>query len=288
VAHRRTASPWAGLALAAAGFAALYWLESRRPLRRSVEPKPRRTLRNLAVAALSAVTVQAAEQPVARPLAALVERRRWGLLKQFSLPAWLDTVLAVLLMDYTLYLWHVLVHKVPVLWRCHRPHHVDLDLDASTALRFHFAEIALSVPWRAAQVLAIGVSPRALAVWQKLTLAEIVFHHSNLDLSPAADRWLSRLVVTPRLHGIHHSTRPDEQHSNWSSGLTAWDWLHGTLRRDVPQDRIVIGDPAYRDPAEVTLPDVVGMPFELQRPTWEPPAGIADEAERRERAVAAG
>jgi sterol desaturase/sphingolipid hydroxylase (fatty acid hydroxylase superfamily) len=164
---------------------------------------------------------------------------------------------------------------------------VDLDLDASTALRFHFAEIALSVPWRAGQVAVIGVSPRALALWQKLTLAEIVFHHSNLDLSPGVDRWLSWFVVTPRLHGIHHSIREDEQNSNWSSGLTVWDWLHGTLRRDVPQGRIVIGDPGYRDPVEVTLPDVVAMPFEPQRPTWEPPARIADETERRERQFAA-
>ncbi|MBO0700492.1 MAG: sterol desaturase family protein [Zavarzinella sp.] len=276
-----------GLLLAGAAFAALYWLERRRPLRGEVEPKPRRTFRNLAVAALSAVTVQAAEQPVAKPLAELVERRRWGLVQQLGLPGWLKTLLAVVLMDYTLYMWHILTHKVPVLWRCHRPHHVDLDLDASTALRFHFAEIALSVPWRSAQVAVIGVSPRALALWQKLTLAEIVFHHSNLDVSPELDRWLSRFVVTPRLHGIHHSIREVEQNSNWSSGLTVWDWLHGTLRRDVPQEHIVIGDPAYRDPADVTLPDVLAMPFEPQRPTWEPPARIADEAERREREVAA-
>lgn len=287
-ARRRTTSPLMGLLLAGAAFAALYWLERRRPLRGEVEPKRRRSLRNLAVAALSAVTVQAAEQPIAKPLAELVERRRWGLLKRLALPSWLDTLLAVVLMDYTLYVWHILTHKVPVLWRCHRPHHVDLDLDASTALRFHFAEMALSVPWRAAQVAVIGVSPRALALWQKLTLAEIVFHHSNLDVSPELDRWLSRFVVTPRLHGIHHSIREDEQNSNWSSGLTIWDWLHGTLRRDVPQERIVIGDAAYRDPADVTLPDVLAMPFEPQRPTWEPPARIADEAERREREVAAG
>lgn len=85
------------------------------------------------------------------------------------------------------------------------------------------------------------------------------------------ERILSRLVVTPRMHGIHHSLVEDETNSNWSGGLTIWDWLHGTLRLDVPQGAITIGIPAYRDPAEVTLPDVRAMPFGKPRPTWEPP-----------------
>lgn len=152
------------LFLLGGAFAALYRLERRRPLRREVEPKPRRTFRNLAVAALSAATIRAVETPVVRPLAELIERRRWGPLKQLSLPRWLEVPLALALLDYTLYLWHILVHEVPFLWRFHRVYHVDLDLDASTALRFHFAEMAVSVPFRSAQVLVIGVSPRELAL----------------------------------------------------------------------------------------------------------------------------
>jgi sterol desaturase/sphingolipid hydroxylase (fatty acid hydroxylase superfamily) len=160
---------------------------------------------------------------------------------------------------------------VPFLWRFHLPHHIDLDLDASTALRFHFGELTLSVAWRAVQVVLIGASPRALSVWQTFTLVEILFHHSNVELPEGAERWLSRLVVTPRLHGIHHSAREDETNSNWSSGLTVWDWLHGTLRRDVPQDEITVGVPAYRRPGEVTLPRVLEMPFGPQRPSWQWP-----------------
>jgi sterol desaturase/sphingolipid hydroxylase (fatty acid hydroxylase superfamily) len=236
-------------------------------LRRPVESKLRRDGRNLVVAATSAAAVHLAEKPIVMPLARLVEHRRWGLLKQVRLPAWLEVPLALALLDYTLYLWHILVHKVPLLWRFHQVHHVDLDLDASTALRFHFGEMILSVPWRAAQVVTIGVSPLSLSAWQMVTLIEIMFHHADVELPIEVERWLCRLIVTPRLHGIHHSIVPEEQDSNWSSGLTVWDWLHGTLRLDVPQEAITIGVPAYRDPAEVTLPRVLAMPFGQQRPS---------------------
>ena len=155
--------------------------------------------------------------------------------------------------------------------RFHQPHHVDLDLDASTALRFDFAEMVVSVPWRAAQVVVIGVSPLALSVWQTATLVEILFHHSNVELPIGVERWLCRLIVTPRLHGIHHSTVPEETGSNWSSGLTVWDWLHGTLRLNVSQDAIAIGVPAYREAEEVTLPNVLSMPFGEQQDSWRPP-----------------
>ena len=252
---------WLSALLVGGAFAGLVWWERRRPLRRATQPKLRRDARNLTVAALSAAAIQVAETPVTAPLAELVERRRWGLLKRLDLPAWLEVPLAVVLFDYTLYLWHVLTHKLPFLWRFHKIHHVDLDMDASTALRFHFGEMVLSVPFRAAQVLVIGASPLALSVWQTATLVEILFHHSNAELPAAVEDWLSRLIVTPRLHGIHHSVEPAEVNSNWSSGLTLWDWLHGTLRRDVPQDAITIGVPDYLDPARVTLPRILEMPF---------------------------
>src|SRR5688572_14146975 len=119
----------------------LLWLELRRPLRRSVESKLRRNARNLVVAGLAALSVQVAEKPVVGPLAKMVERRRWGLFAGHTLPFWLQTTLAVAALDYTLYLWHVVVHRAPWLWRFHLPHHVDRDMDASTALRFHFSEL---------------------------------------------------------------------------------------------------------------------------------------------------
>jgi sterol desaturase/sphingolipid hydroxylase (fatty acid hydroxylase superfamily) len=267
---------WLSGVLVIGAFGALVWRERRRPLREAIEPKLRRDARNLAVAALSAATLRVLEKPVVEPLAEAVERRRWGLLKQLALPAWAELPLAVILMDYTLYVWHVLTHRVPWLWRFHLVHHVDLDLSATTALRFHFAEMALSVPWRAGQVLLLGVAPRALSIWQTALLASILFHHSNLRLPLALERRLVRLIVTPRMHGIHHSTVEEETDSNWSSGLTLWDRLHGTLRLDVPQDAIMIGVPAYREPEAVALPKILAMPFGPERDAWELPGQLPE------------
>src|SRR5215210_6315876 len=237
---------WLSGALVLGAFGALVWLERRRPLREERESKLRRSARNLAVAAAGAAAIRLTEAPLAERLTALVERKRWGLLKLVRLPAWLEVAAAVVLLDYTLYLWHVLTHRVPLLWRFHVVHHIDLDLDATTALRFHFAELVLSVPWRAAQILVLGVSPLALSVWQTLLMLSILFHHSNVRLPVGLERGLN-FFVTPRMHGIHHSTVKEETNSNWSSGLTVWDRLHGTLRLDVPQDAIDIGVPAYHD-----------------------------------------
>ncbi|HZE70912.1 MAG TPA: sterol desaturase family protein [Pyrinomonadaceae bacterium] len=262
---------WLSATLILGAFGLLTWLERRRPLRREVEPKLTRTTRNLAVAAIGALALQLTERPVALELTALVERQDLGLLRFLRLPLWLETVLAVVLLDYTLYVWHVLTHKIPFLWRFHVAHHVDLDLDASTALRFHFGELVLSVPWRAAQLIIIGVSPIAYSTWQTFVFLSIMFHHSNVELPIGLERALNRLIVTPRMHGIHHSIVREETNSNWSSGLTIWDRLHGTLRLNVPQDKITIGVPAYREPEDVELLKILPMPFGEQRPAWQLP-----------------
>ncbi len=266
--QERQVPGWLGAALTLGTFAVLVVLETRRPLRRrSLESKLLRNVRNLAVAVAGAVSVQLAEQPVVRPLSRLVERRQLGLLKRFDLPVWAEISLAIGLLDYTLYLWHVLTHQVPFLWRFHQAHHVDLDMDASTALRFHFGELMLSVPWRALQILLVGVCPYALSLWQTGLLMEIMFHHSNVALPPRLERSLGQFIVTPRLHGIHHSIVDDEVNSNWSSGLTIWDRLHRTLKIDVP-DEITLGVPSYLDPDDVQLKEVLEMPFVRQRAPW--------------------
>ena len=161
-------------------------------------------------------------------------------------------------MDYTLYWWHVLLHRVPALWRLHEPHHADRDLDASTALRFHVAEFLASVPWRCAQVVLIGVDARTLALWQRLTLLEVLFHHSNVRLPRDIERRLSTLVVTPRLHGLHHSIVRDERDSNYSSGLAVWDRLHGTADLNF-QRSVIIGLPDHG--GTESLPETLALPF---------------------------
>ncbi|HYJ47873.1 MAG TPA: sterol desaturase family protein [Pyrinomonadaceae bacterium] len=267
----RKVPAWLSAPLMIGAFGLLWLLERRRPLRQSVEPKLRRNARNLMVAGAGGAALQLVEGPVVKPLTALVERRRWGLLKRARLPRWLEAALAVMLLDYTLYLWHVLTHRSAFLWRFHVAHHVDLDLDASTALRFHFGELIVSTAWRAGQVLLIGVTPLSLSVWQTFLLLSVLFHHSNVRLPFGVERRLNLFIVTPRMHGIHHSIIEEETNSNWSSGLTLWDRLHGTLRLNVPQEEITIGVPAYRDAEEVGLVEVLKLPFGEQRPTWKLP-----------------
>jgi sterol desaturase/sphingolipid hydroxylase (fatty acid hydroxylase superfamily) len=262
---------WLAIPIAAGAFLLLAWLERRRPLRCNVEPKLRRQTRNLVIAGIGTLVIQFAETPVVQPLAGMVERRRWGLLRRVPLPLWLEIAAALLLMDYTMYIWHVLTHRLPFLWRFHLVHHVDLDLDASTALRFHFGELVTSMPWRAAQVVLIGITPLTYSVWQTIFFLSILFHHSDVQLPIEWERCLNRFIVTPRMHGIHHSVVHEETDSNWSSGLTMWDRLHGTLRLNVPQEAVTIGLAAYRKP--VTLPKALAMPFRRGPDVWRLPDG---------------
>jgi sterol desaturase/sphingolipid hydroxylase (fatty acid hydroxylase superfamily) len=254
-------------------FAALVVLEGVRPLRPSVEPKPRRVARNLGLAGLGAAVLSGLQAPLLIPVAEWARGEHLGLLNRVTLPRAAEIAAAVLLLDYTLWHWHWLTHRVPLLWRFHLVHHVDLDLDASTALRFHFGELALSVPYRLAQVVVIGADPLAVSLWQLLLLASILFHHSNLRLPAGLERILVRLIVTPRMHGIHHSDYENETNSNWSSLISAWDYVHGTLVLSVPQRAVVIGVPPYRDPREVTLGKVLALPFRKQRDHWRDAEG---------------
>jgi sterol desaturase/sphingolipid hydroxylase (fatty acid hydroxylase superfamily) len=251
-----------GAGLAAAVFGLLALGERRRPLRRAVEPKGRRFRTNFALAAVTAAVVQIADRPLTRPAAALVERRRWGLVKRSGLPHWAQDVAAFLLLDYTLWAWHKLNHRWPPLWRHHAVHHADPDLDVSTGVRFHPGEMLASVPWRLAQIFLIGAGPRALSRWQSALFLSVLFHHSNVRLPLALERALSVLFVTPRQHGIHHSNVPDEMDSNWSSLLNVWDRFHGSLRMDVPQESITIGLPPPSDTRALTFRRLMTMPFE--------------------------
>ncbi|WP_224963220.1 sterol desaturase family protein [Geomonas subterranea] len=272
--HMRGELPtWLNATLIVGTFAVVAVMELRRPLRTDKDDKLRRNARNAAFSALAAATVAVAEKPVVGPLALRVQSKQLGLLKLFGLPPWAELALSLLLLDYTLFIWHVLTHKIPLLWRFHKPHHADLDLDASTALRFHFGELLLSVPWRAAQVRLIGVSPLGLALWQTLTLVAIMFHHSNMRLPHRIERRLCRLVVTPRMHGIHHSVVREETDSNWSTIFSWPDYLHGTIRLNVLQDGVTIGVPGFQDPQQVTIGKALLMPFgpqvEVEGPTRE-------------------
>ena len=261
--------------------AVLFVCEKRRPLRKRTQAEPARSLRNIAMGAMSLAVVGLLQAPVVKPLAVRVVARREGIAQRLPFGAWLRDVAAFLLLDYTIYIWHVLTHKVPILWRFHVVHHADMDLDTTTALRFHAIDMALSIPWRLAQVRLCGASPRALQLWQTFFFVSVLFHHSNLRLPARLERLLVRILTTPRLHGIHHSIVREETDSNWSSGLSVWDWLHGTIRTDVPQQAITIGVPAYRDASDVRLAYALALPFVEQRDAWLAPDGNRVERDPR-------
>ena len=164
------------------------------PLRRSTMPKQKRQLRNLIIAGLGVATSAVAEAPIVQPLARITEEKRWGLLGRARLPFWMEAALALVLMDYSFYFWHILLHRVPLLWRFHAVHHVDQDMDASTALRFHAGELLLSVPMRAAQVAAIGLTPRTFSLWQIWFALCVLFQHSNVRIPIEWERRLNRVI----------------------------------------------------------------------------------------------
>ena len=262
-----------GLLWTAAGgtaFAFLVFLawETLRPLRRSRESKLRRAARNLTAGGISLAVVTLLQTPFLVPVAKWAGRRHAGLLNLVELSRPVEIVLAVVLLDYTLWIWHRINHVVPFFWRFHLVHHVDRDMDASTAFRFHFGEQGLSVGYRLLQIVLLGVDPYALGVWQGLLAVAIVFHHSNSRLPIEVERVLVRFIVTPRMHGIHHSNYRNEANGNWASLFSAWDYLHRTALLGVPQSSVEIGVPAYEKEEDVTLGKILAIPFLNQKDDW--------------------
>lgn len=260
---------WTAAGATAAAFLIFIAVETMRPLRRQRESRPRRVARNLTSGGISLALVTVLQTPFLLPAVHWAASHRIGLLNLLPLSRPVEVVAAVVLLDYTLWVWHLINHVVPFFWRFHLVHHVDRDMDASTAFRFHFGEQGLSVAYRLLQVVLLGVDPVALWTWQGLIAVSIVFHHSNTRLPLKLERALVRFIVTPRMHGIHHSNYRNEANGNWASLFTAWDYLHGTVLLSVPQDSVEIGVPAYGRPEDVTLGNMLAIPFRAQKEDWQ-------------------
>ena len=185
----------------------------------------------------------------------------------------LELVAAFLVLDLSFYYWHVANHRIAFLWRFHNVHHIDPDLDVSTAFRFHFVEVALSAGFRAVQVIVIGPSVFAYLVYEVAFELGTLFHHSNLRLPLVIERNLNRIAVTPRMHGIHHSDIREENISNFGVVFPWWDRLHRTLRLNVPQAEVTIGIPGYSRPEDNRILGCLALPFQSQRDYWQAAAG---------------
>ncbi len=257
-----TLSPATRTALGIAGLVAIgaiFVLERRRPLRRQTRNPAPRIVRNVAMGAMCAAVVATIETPVTHAIAERNVRGQRGLAQRA--PRALRPLVAFLAMDYGFYLWHFATHRLRPLWRFHRVHHVDSDMDMSTAIRFHMADMLVSLPWRMAQVRLSGIGPQALDAWQRFFTLSILFHHSNMKLPGDWDRRLSWLITTPKMHGIHHSVVKSERDSNWSSGISLWDRLHGTMGPEVAQDDLTIGVDDPHAARDVRIEQALRAPF---------------------------
>jgi sterol desaturase/sphingolipid hydroxylase (fatty acid hydroxylase superfamily) len=264
---------WAVPVLAAIGLGLLL-LEARRPLRRRTRPRLERWRRNALLAGPSLPAARLTLLPAMVGLAQLAASR-YPARQLAHLPAPLRLGLEVLVLDYLGYSWHRLLHT-PLLWRLHRVHHCDLDMDVTTAWRFHFGEMLASIPYRAGLPALLGVRPATVLAYEAVFEACTAFHHSNWRLPLAVEHPLARLLVTPRAHGIHHSVVHRETQSNFGVVLTLWDRLHRTLRLNVPQAQVTIGVPAYPDPSHQTVAQRLRLPLAPPEP-WATPAGLVPE-----------
>ena len=256
-------------------FLGLLFLQWRYPLRRQHLSLLRRVMRNLIMSIPSHVVLRWAALPLPLALAAWMEHQHLGLFRWMGLPDWARGIIGFLLMDYAYWWWHWANHMIPLFWRFHNVHHTDLDMDVSTASRFHFGEMIFSIIFLSLGVVLLSVGPITLLVFFIGFEAATLFHHSNWRLSISVERILNHVIVTPRMHGIHHSIVQRETNSNWGTIFCWWDQLHGTLRRDIPQDEITIGVPGYRD--DLTFGRLWLLPFQRQRDYWCLPDGRRPE-----------
>jgi sterol desaturase/sphingolipid hydroxylase (fatty acid hydroxylase superfamily) len=233
------------------------------PRRRLVSRKTGRWLSNLGIMTLNTITLRLLFPAAAVGLAVTAEARGWGLLNNWQLPPGPSIIVAVITLDFAIYLQHVMFHAVPAFWRLHMVHHADLDFDVSTGVRFHTFEIILSMLIKFAVVVTLGPPVLAVLIFEILLNATSMFNHGNIRIPLTIDRWLRWLVVTPDMHRVHHSIVKNETNSNFGFNLPWWDHLFGTYR-DQPtagHAEMVIGLEQFRDSRHLTLPWMLIQPF---------------------------
>jgi len=260
-------SPSLEIAVRVGGSAAVFatmalweWFAPRRHLTAGRRP---RWPGNLGILAIDIVAVRLLVPATAVGVALIATTRGWGLFAMLGLPAWAAIPIGVIALDLVIYTQHVVFHHVPVLWRLHRMHHADLDIDVSTGVRFHPLEILLSLAIKMAAVLALGVPALAVLIFEALLNATSMFNHSNVALPPRLEPIARWLVVTPQMHQVHHSIERAETDSNFGFNLPWWDRLFGTYRAKpaAGEERMTIGLPIFRDVAELAIVRLLTQPF---------------------------
>ena len=238
------------------------------PLRQSTRPLFPRLVKNLILTATVFLVGSLIVRNAGLGASEWTTQRGIGVVFLVPLPRWCRIAIGILLMDLTFYYWHRANHRIALLWRFHNVHHIDPDLDVSTSYRFHFVEIAYSCVFRVCQMLVVGADPLTYAIYETVFSAETMLHHSNVRMPLGPERLLNRVIVTPRMHGIHHSAVAAETNSNYGVIFGCWDRLHRTLLLNVPQSSIRIGVPGYLELQDNRLLNLLRMPFVRQRRYW--------------------
>lgn len=219
---------------------------------------------NLGLVAFNTVVLRLLFPAAAVGMAAFAAEQGWGIFNYFEVPFWLAVAVSVIAMDLVIYLQHVMVHAVPLLWRLHRVHHADLDYDVTTGARFHPIEIVLSMLLKFATIIVLGPPLVAVVLFEVILNGLALFNHGNIRLPLGLDRVLRLLVVTPDMHRVHHSVEDDETNSNFGFNLSLWDRLFGTYRAQPRggHEGMTIGIRRFRTTAESSrLDGLLLMPF---------------------------
>ncbi|MEJ2431633.1 MAG: sterol desaturase family protein [Pseudolabrys sp.] len=247
----------------AAVFAVMALWEWWAPRRKLTAGRAPRWTGNLGILAVDIVAVRLLVPTTVVGVALVAAEEGWGLFPLVGLPYWASVMAGVIALDLVIYTQHVVFHYVPWLWRLHRMHHADVDIDVTTGVRFHPLEILLSLGIKIVAVLALGVPAFAVLVFEVLLNATSMFNHSNVKLPRWLDRAARWIVVTPQMHHVHHSAERAETDSNYGFNLPWWDRLFGTYRAEpkAGEKNIVIGLPDFRDASESRITRLITQPF---------------------------
>lgn len=234
------------------------------PRRQLIVPKLLRWSNNLALVFLNSVLLRLLFPAAAVGMAFFASEQGWGIFNYYSVPLTVAVIASVIIMDGMIYLQHVMVHAVPTLWRLHRVHHADPDIDVTTGARFHPLEIILSMLIKFAVIIVLGPPVIAVIIFEIVLNATAMFNHSNVRLNLTLDKYLRLFVVTPDMHRVHHSVEADETNSNFGFSLPWWDKLFGTYREQprAGHNKMTIGIHQFNQPSEVTwLHKMLVLPF---------------------------
>ena len=245
-------------------FALMALWEVAAPRRQRLIPRLQRWSANLGIVVLYTLLLRLIFPAAAVGMAAFAASQGWGLFNYLEWPFWLELIGAIVLLDLVIYLQHVMVHAVPVLWRLHRVHHADPEYDLTTGARFHPIEIIISMLIKMITIAALGPPLVAVVLFEVILNGMAMFNHANIKLPAQLDHWLRWLVVTPDMHRVHHSVEPDETNSNFGFNLSIWDRLMGTYRAQprLGQVEMDIGIASLRDPQITTsLMGMLRIPF---------------------------